>query len=135
MWVCINTRNSMPSSFKPDVYQRVEQRAKKDIEPQPVSEEEVEYLDTFKGRIQFLTFTFVKPTRDSFLSRIRVYTPRRNLRLNNIEDAFVFAFPQGFTIVPCAPYRLTNSFDVRVHPPQRMDQFILNITKALEQMI
>lgn len=125
----------MPAAFKPDAYQRAEQRAKKDFEPQRVSDEEVEYLNTFKGRIQFLTHTFVKPTHDSFLSRIRVYTPRRNLKLNSVEDAFVVAFPLGFTIVPCAPYRFTNSFDVRIYPPQRMDQFILNVTKALEQMI
>ena len=120
-------------NFEPDKYQYVERRNPR--EPVPISYEDTEYLNKFKSRLQFLSFTFFKPAPSDHLAKLRVYTPRSQISLRILQDVLSERFERGCKVTPCLPYFVTKSFDVQVDEPLRLDVFILTIVKALEKYV
>jgi len=123
------------TNFSPDKYQYVEKRKKSELKTSPVTNETIEYLNRFNYKIQFLTFTIFKVLPSDSLSRIRVYTPHKRIPIKVIESELNSNINPSCKVTPCAPYTITNSFDIYLAKPMTLSECVLAIVKSLERYL
>jgi hypothetical protein len=131
----MSTRHHRSRNFAPDTYQRTEKKFLDRRTPHAISDEEIEYLNKFEGRIQLLTFTVFKITPDLPLNILRVFTPRAHVPLELIEDDLNSRFEKGCKINPCMSYHFSRSFDVQLQEFVPFEKFALAIVKSLERFV
>ena len=100
-----------------------------------ISKENIEdYLNEYKGRIFFWSFTISKARADDMTTKFRVVT-HQFVPEYKILDRIHKAFPNGCVVKPVIGYRLRHTFDVTTFELYEWWLLQYRIVRALEDLI